>query len=118
MDVTLIRARGHAHVYIYKHMGKLQSAITSILRCESKFFQVKFLGLIHCACRYKNYVLKCSQKLHELFFFYLVCNLHGRTFDLDFSQTTGSKVKRGAFNPLLTALKRIHAAFPHCIGLC
>ena len=26
-------------------------------------------------------------------------------FDLDFSQTTGSKVKSGAFNPLLTALK-------------
>ena len=29
----------------------------------------------------------------------------GRTFDLDFSQTTGSKVKSGAFNPLLTTLK-------------
>ena len=27
------------------------------------------------------------------------------TFDLDFSQTTGSRIKSGAFNPLLTALK-------------
>ena len=39
-------------------------------------------------------------RLVRIFFF-------GRTFDLDFSQTAGSnsKVKSGAFNPLLTALK-------------
>ena len=39
-----------------------------------------------------------QHRVGRIFFF-------GRTFDLDFSQTTGSKVKSGAFNPLLTALK-------------
>ena len=44
-------------------MGKLQSAITSILTCESKFYQVKLLILIHSVCHTK---IMSSQKLHEL----------------------------------------------------
>ena len=35
---------------LYKHMGKLQSAVTLILRCESKFPKVKSLVWIHSAC--------------------------------------------------------------------
>jgi hypothetical protein len=49
--------------FIYKHMKKLQSAITLILRRESKFLKVKF----HSACLCKNYVPKCSQIPHELY---------------------------------------------------
>ena len=48
-------ARGRKHC---KCMGKLQSAVTLILRRESK---VKSLHSIHSARRCKNYVPKCSQ---------------------------------------------------------
>ena len=61
--------------------GKLQRAITSFLRRESKFFQVKSLVSIHSACPCKNYPPKCSQTPHELdylfnsFIFKLACTL-------------------------------------------
>ena len=70
--VTYICAHGHTHsrnawaenianVWLpYTNMGKLQSAITLIQRHES-IPAVNFLVLIHSACPYKNYVLKCSQ---------------------------------------------------------
>ena len=71
--VTFICARGHVHsrsawaenianawLLLCKHMGTLQSAITLILRLESKFVQVKLLVLIHSVCPCKH-VLKCSQ---------------------------------------------------------
>ena len=57
---------------LYKHMGNTLGAITLILRCESKFFQVKFLVFIHSACLYTNHGLKCfpeSYELHSLIFF-------------------------------------------------
>ena len=70
------------HGFLYKHMGKLQRAITLIVRCESKICPVKSLVLTHSACSCKNYPPKCSQSPHELdylfkfaFFFYLVFNL-------------------------------------------
>ena len=37
-----------------------------ILRCESKFFQVKSLVLIHSVCPCKSYVPKCFQTPHKL----------------------------------------------------
>ena len=78
MVVTFMCARGPAphvargrktlqmHGFLYKHMGKLQRAITLILRRESKFFQVKSLVSTHSACPCKNYPPKCSQTPHEL----------------------------------------------------
>ena len=50
-------------------MGKLQSAVTLILRCESKFPKVKSLVSTHSACLYKNYLPRCSQIPHELIYF-------------------------------------------------
>ena len=52
-------ARGRKHckcmASLYKHnMGKLQSAITLILRCESKFRNVKCLVSTHSACPCKS----------------------------------------------------------------
>ena len=92
--VTLMCARGPAphvargrktlqlHGFLYKHMGKLQRAVTLILRRESKICPVKSLVSTHSACPCKNYPPKCSQTPHELdylfkfaFFFYLVYNL-------------------------------------------
>ena len=83
MVVTFMCARDHApHVKhckcmasLYKHMGKLQSAITLIQRRESKIPSIKFLVLTYSACSCKNYGPKCSQKPHELnylnsFFFF------------------------------------------------
>ena len=52
------------HGFLYEHMGKLQTVITLILRCESKFSKVKSLISIHSACPCKNYLLKCSQILN------------------------------------------------------
>ena len=56
-------ARGRKHckrmASLYKHMGKLQRAVTLILRCESKFLKVKSLHSIHSARRCKN----CPQVL-------------------------------------------------------
>ena len=67
------------HGFPVQTYGKLQRAITSFLRRESKFFQVKSLVSTHSACPCKNYVPRCSQIPHELhylsFFFYLVFNL-------------------------------------------
>ena len=67
---------------LYKHMGKLQRALTLILRCESKFrFQetssyYPFCMLISIICR------ECFPRVSNIsllyikfFFFYLVCNL-------------------------------------------
>ena len=56
-------------------MGKLQRAVTLILRCESKFSHVKSRVLTHSACWYKNYLPKCSQFpqtffAQEIFFFF------------------------------------------------
>ena len=63
------------HVARGRKTHSFPSAITLILRCESKFHTIKFRILTHSACPYKNYVPKCSQFLHELFlFFFLVCN--------------------------------------------
>ena len=71
-------ARGRKHckrmASLYKHMGKLQRAVTLILRRESKFSHVKSHVLTHSACRCKNYLPKCSQFLQtffaqEIFFF-------------------------------------------------
>ena len=46
-------------------------------RCESKFSAIKSHILTHSACRYKNYVPKCSQFPHELFlFFYENLTMH------------------------------------------
>ena len=63
-------ARGRKHckrmASLYKHMGKLQRAVTLILRRESKFLKVKSLHSIHSACWCKNYVPKCSQFPPEL----------------------------------------------------
>ena len=78
-------ARGRKHckrmASLYKHMGKLQRAVTLILRRESKFSHVKSRVLTHSACRCKNYLPKCSQFLQTFFaqeifffFFYLVFN--------------------------------------------
>ena len=88
MVVNFVSARGRApHVArgrktLQMHGFPMQtygiSAITLILRRESKFFQVKFLVFIHSACSYKNYALKYSQNPHELYSFfsiYLVCNV-------------------------------------------
>ena len=98
MVVTLMCARGptphvergrrtlQLHGFLYKHMGKLQRAVTLILRRESKICPVKSLVSIHSACPCKNYPPKCSQIPHELdylfkfaFFFYLVFNKATRT---------------------------------------
>ena len=64
----VVRGRKHCKrvASLYKHMGKLQRAVTLILRCESKFLKVKYLHLIHSARWYKNYVPKCSQLPPEL----------------------------------------------------
>ena len=64
-------ARGRKHckhmASLYKHnMGKLQRAVTLIVRCESKICPVKSLVLTHSACPYKNYLPKYSQTPHEL----------------------------------------------------
>ena len=76
--VTFISARGPApHVArgrkhckrmasLYKHMGKLQRAVTLIVRCESKICPVKSLVSTHSACPCKNYLPKYSQTPHEL----------------------------------------------------
>ena len=56
---------------------KLQRAVTSFLRCESKFFQVKSLVSTHSVCPCKNYVPKYSQTPHELD--YLVISLFTRS---------------------------------------
>ena len=64
------------HGFPYKHMGNTLRGITLILRHESR---VKLLVLIHFACRYKNYVLKCSQTPHQLdyktFFFFFILSV-------------------------------------------
>ena len=79
--VTYLCARGHTHsrgkhckrmASRYKHMGKLQSAITLIQRRESTIPAIKLLVLIRSAYSYKNHGPKCSQKPHELFSFYLL----------------------------------------------
>ena len=74
-------ARGRKHckrmASLYKHMGKLQRAVTLMLRHESKFPKIKSLVSTHSACPYKNYAPRCSQPPCELFFyifFYLVFN--------------------------------------------
>ena len=54
---------------LYKHMGKLQSAVAWILRRKSKFPKVKSLVLTHSACTCKNYVPKCFQTPCESIFF-------------------------------------------------
>ena len=54
------------HGFPVQTYGKLQSAVTLILRCESKFLKVKSLHSIHSARRCKNYVPKCSQFPPEL----------------------------------------------------
>ena len=63
-------ARGRKHckrmASLYKHMGKLQRAVTLIVRCESKICPVKSLVSTHSACPCKNYPAKCSQTPHEL----------------------------------------------------
>ena len=57
-------ARGRKHckrmASLYKHMGKLQRAVTLILRRESKFPKVKSVVSIHSACPCKNYLPKYS----------------------------------------------------------
>ena len=78
-------ARGRKHckrmASLYKHMGKLQRAVTLILRCESKICPVKSLVSTHSACPCKNCPPKYSQTLHELdylfkfAFFKLPCTL-------------------------------------------
>ena len=75
-------ARGRKHcTSLYKHMGKLQRAVTLIVRCESKICPVKSLVSTHSACPCKNYPPKCSQIPHELdylfkfAFFKLPCTL-------------------------------------------
>ena len=55
--------------FLYKHMGILQSAVTLILRYESKFPAIKILVLTHSACPCKKYLPKCSQVLSELHLF-------------------------------------------------
>ena len=62
---------------LYKHMGKLQSAITLIQWCESKISTVKYQVLIHSVCPCKNFAPKCSQtpdKLDWLFVFFFSNN--------------------------------------------
>ena len=63
-------ARGQKHckhmASLYKHMGKLQRAVTLIVRCESKICPVKFLVSTNSACPCKNYLHKYSQTPHEL----------------------------------------------------
>ena len=58
-------ARGRKHckrmASLYKHMGKLQRAVTLIVRCESKICPVKSLISTHSACPCKNYLPKYSQ---------------------------------------------------------
>ena len=83
MVVTLMCARGptphvargrktlQVHGFLYKHMGKLQRAITLIVRCESKFPAIKILVLTHSACPCKNYPPKCSQTPHELDYLFI-----------------------------------------------
>ena len=64
---------------LHKHIGKLESAVTFTLGCESKFPKVKSLVTTHSACPCKNDLLKCSQPPRELIyfvFFYLVCNFY------------------------------------------
>ena len=105
------------HGFLYKHMGKLQRAVTSIQRRESKFFQVKSLVSTHSACPCKNYVPKYSQTPHELdylfnylnlFFFYLVFNKSLRLivkqecFDLALMWAITSLFFRGHFRSLIT----------------
>ena len=87
MVVTLMCARGptphvargrktlQVHGFLYKHMGKLQRAITLIVRCESKFPAIKILVLTHSACPCKNYPPKCSQSPHELDYLFNYLNL-------------------------------------------
>ena len=50
----------------YTNMGKLQRAITLILRHESKSPCIKSLVSTPSACPCKNYPPKCSQIPHEL----------------------------------------------------
>ena len=71
------------HGFLYKHMGKLQRAVTLILRRESKICPVKSLVSTHSACPCKNCPPppKYSQTPHELdylfkfAFFKLACAL-------------------------------------------
>ena len=66
VNVRMGRKHCKCMAFLYKH-GKLQSAITWILRCESKICAIK--------CRVfdqfcvQNYVPNYSQFPHELFFF-------------------------------------------------
>ena len=67
MVVTLMCARGptphvergrktlRLHGFLYKHMGKLQRAVTLILRRESKFPCIKSLVSTHSACPCYSY---------------------------------------------------------------
>ena len=50
-------------VSTYKHMGKLQSAITLILRCDQKSGSNIFLVSGHSACRCERCGLKCFTEL-------------------------------------------------------
>ena len=128
MVVTLMCARGPAprvargrktlqmHGFLYKYMGKLQRAITLILRRESKFPRIKSLVSTHSACPCKNYPPKCSQIPHELdylfkfaFFFYLVYNflslrliVKKECFDLALKWAITGVFFRGHFRSLIT----------------
>ena len=84
------------HGFLYKHMGKLQRAITLILRRESKICPVKSLVSTHSACPCKKYLPRCCQFPHELLyflFFYLVCN-----FYLVFNKSLRLIVKKECFD--------------------
>ena len=126
MVVTLMYALGPApHVargrktlqvngFLYKHMGKLQRAVTLIVRCESKICPVKSLISTHSACPCKNYPPKYSQTPHELdylfkfAFFFLVCNKSLRLivkkecFDLALMWAITGVFFRGHFRSLIT----------------
>ena len=126
MVVTLMCARGPAphvargrktlqmHGFLYKHMGKLQRAVTLILRRESKFSHVKSRISTHSACRYKNYLPKCSQfpqtfyTQEIFFFFYLVFSkslrliVRQECFDLALMWAITGFFFRGHFRSLIT----------------
>ena len=52
---------------LYKHMGKLPTAITLILRCESKFRSITFPGAIHSACSCEQFVMNSFPESQTLF---------------------------------------------------
>jgi hypothetical protein len=65
------RTRMGKHCKSYTNIWRtLKCHITLILRCESKFPDIKSLVSTHSACPCKNYIPKCSQIPHEL-----MCNL-------------------------------------------